>query len=436
MVPRYSLISGSLLLALLGLWLLGAGPSGFAGSKPDGSASGADGAGSGVHGSGGPDSAQRAVGALPSTAVLDAVRSAFPVSPPYRERGRFGPAEERVFGYVVTLMAGDTLRVTVTDARADAGDAIGADGGTAAWTDGGTDGGTAAGTVASADGGTVASGDAGPATNADAGRSAFRLDAFRTGAAPSARPIHLAGSEDAGILTLTVDVPGDVVVLLHGGASGATFVARIERSGGLVFPVAGRGPGDVMGHFLDLRDGGRRLHHGVDIAAPAGNPVRAVAAGIIQQVETTPVGGLTIRLVEDRTGHVHYYAHLAAAFVAPGQRVVAGQTIGGVGNTGNARNTPPHLHYAVFDGPDILDPMKRLRPTVLPFAADSPSDLLGSRGRIRINGAALRDVPTPFGPATSLDLDQPVQVLAETGGYLRVRVDGQQGYLAAWVVGP
>jgi peptidoglycan LD-endopeptidase LytH len=407
MVPRYSLISGSLLLALLGLWLLGAGPSGSVWSRPDGSARGANGVGSGVDGAGGPGSAQRAVGALPSAVVLDAVRSAFPVSPPYRERGRFGPAQERVFGYVVTLMAGDTLRVTVVDA----GDAAGA-AGTAAWADAGT------------------------AATADAGRSAFRLDAFRDGAAPSARPIHLAGSGDVGILTLTVDVPGDVVVLLHGGASGATFVARIERSGGLVFPVAGRGPVDVVGHFLDLRDSGRRLHHGVDIAAPAGNPVRAVAAGIIQQVETTPVGGLTIRLVEDRTGQVHYYAHLAAAFVAPGQRVVAGQTIGGVGNTGNARNTPPHLHYAVYDGPDILDPMKRLRPTVLPFAADSPSDLLGSRGRIRINGAALRDVPTPFGPATSLDLDQPVQVLAETGGYLRVRVDGQQGYLAAWVVGP
>jgi murein DD-endopeptidase MepM/ murein hydrolase activator NlpD len=432
MLPRYSLLTGSLLVALLALWLLGAGPSDLAWSSPDGSAHGVDGAGSGLHGAGGSGSAQRGVGALPATAVLGAVRSAFPVSPPYRERGRFGPAEEHVLGYVVTLMAGDTLRFTVTDA----GDAAGNDVGTSLGTGVGTDVGTGVGTSVGTDVGTDVGTGTRPDAAANADRPAFRLDAFRAGAAPSARPIHLAGSGDDGILTLTVDVPGDVVVLLHGGASGATFVARIERSGGLVFPVAGRGPGDVVGHFLDLRDGGRRLHHGVDIAAPAGNPVRAVAAGIIQQVETTPVGGLTIRLVEDRTGHVHYYAHLAAAFVAPGQRVVAGQTIGGVGNTGNARSTPPHLHYAVFDGPDILDPMKRLRPTVLPFAADSPSELLGNRARIRVDGAALRDVPTPFGPATSLHLDQPVQVLAETGGYLRVRVNGRQGYLAGWVVGP
>jgi peptidoglycan LD-endopeptidase LytH len=387
MVPRPSLIVGSLLAALLGLWLLGAGPPGAAGARS------ADGSGSGLHGGRGTGAAEGGVGALTSAAVRDAVRAAFPVSPPYRERGRFGPAEDRVFGYVLALVAGDTLRVTVTPTAAD---------------------------------------PAGPGADP----SAFQLDAFRAGDSPHARPVHLAGSYDDGVLTLAVDFSGDVVVLLHGAPSGATFTTHIERSGALVFPVAGRGPEDVMGHFLDLRDGGRRLHHGVDIAAPAGNPVRAVAAGTIERVETTPLGGLTIRLVEDRTGHVHYYAHLAAAFVAPGQRVVAGQTIGGVGNTGNARDTPPHLHYGVFHGNDILDPMKVLRPGVLPFAADVPAELLGSRARVRFDGAALRDVPTPFGPATSLGLDQPVAVLAETGGYLRVRVGEQQGYVAAWVVGP
>jgi peptidoglycan LD-endopeptidase LytH len=399
MVPRPSLIVGSLLAALLGLWLLGAGLPGPAGARSASSgAPSADGSADGLHGDRGTGAAEGGLGALTSAAVRDAVRAAFPVSPPYRERGRFGPAEDRVFGYVVALLAGDTLRVTVTPTTA-----AGADAGTA-----------------------------GP----EADRTAFRLDAFRAVDSPHARPVHLAGSHDDGVLTLPVDFSGDVVVLLHGAPSGATFTTHIERSGALVFPVAGRGPDDVMGHFLDLRDGGRRLHHGVDIAAPAGNPVRAVADGTIERVETTPLGGLTIRLVESRTGHVHYYAHLAAAFVAPGQRVVAGQTIGGVGNTGNARNTPPHLHYAVFRGDEILDPMKVLRPSVLPFAADAPAEILGAHARIRIPGAALRDVPTPFGPATSLDLDQPVQVLAETGGYLRVRVDDQQGYLAAWVVGP
>jgi peptidoglycan LD-endopeptidase LytH len=403
MVPRSSFLFGSLLVALLGLWLLGAGPSGSAWPGLYGSADAADGARSGVHGDRRPDSAGRGVGELPAAVVGDAVRAAFPVSPPYRERGRFGPAEGRVFGYVVTLMAGDTLQVMVTRADGDAG----------------------------GDGG-----GAGADTGAEADRSPFRLDAFRAGDSPHARAVHLGGSDDDGNLILTVDFSGDVVVLLHGGPRGATFTTQIERSGALVFPVAGRGAGDVVGHFLDLRDGGRRLHHGVDIAAPAGNPVRAVADGTIERVETTPLGGLTIRLVEHRTGHVHYYAHLAAAFVAPGQRVVAGQTIGGVGNTGNARNTPPHLHYAVFHGNDILDPMKVLRPGVLPFAAGVPAELLGSRARVRFDGAALRDVPTPFGPATSLGLDQPVEVLAETGGYLRVRVGERQGYLAAWVVGP
>jgi murein DD-endopeptidase MepM/ murein hydrolase activator NlpD len=41
-----------------------------------------------------------------------------------------------------------------------------------------------------------------------------------------------------------------------------------------------------------------------------------------------------------------YYAHLDQQLVRPGQRVVAGDTIGLVGNTGNARTKDPHLHLA------------------------------------------------------------------------------------------
>jgi murein DD-endopeptidase MepM/ murein hydrolase activator NlpD len=43
-----------------------------------------------------------------------------------------------------------------------------------------------------------------------------------------------------------------------------------------------------------------------------------------------------------------YYAHLDRQAVTPGQRVNAGDLVGWVGNTGNARTTPPHLHFGVY----------------------------------------------------------------------------------------
>jgi peptidoglycan LD-endopeptidase LytH len=334
----------------------------------------------------GPDRTRHA---LPSSAALGALRSALVVTPPYQERGRLGSGDAGI-GYRVPLLPGDTLRVTVT----------------------------------------TLGGPVGPAA------PAIRLHAYRPAHLEAETPYPIASGSVDGPLVLIADEPGDVIVLLHGDGGGAGFTTRIERSGALVFPVAGRGPDDVVGHFLDIRDGGRRAHHGVDIGAPAGNPVRAVANGVIERVETTPLGGLTIRLIEDRTGHIHYYAHLSAALVEAGQRVTAGRTIGAVGNTGNARNTPPHLHYGVFDGSDILDPMKILRPEPAGFLDEAPSELLGARGRVLVAGAAKRPVPARMGPGVSLTLHQPVEILAETDRYFRVRIDDREGYLAQWVVEP
>jgi peptidoglycan LD-endopeptidase LytH len=315
----------------------------------------------------------------PPAGTLSALRTAPTVSPPYVERALLRPGGEGGLGYRVALRAGDTLRVAV-------------------------------------EGGAV------------------RLHAYPAAEIALPDPVILAGSRGEGQLELVADRSGDVVILLHGAPGGDVLTVRLDRSGALVFPVAGKGPEDVLSHFLDSRDGGRRAHHGVDIAAPRGNPVRAVADGTIERVETTPVGGLTVRLVEARTGHVHYFAHLSSAFVKAGDRVVAGQTLGGVGNTGNARNTPPHLHYAVFDGRAILDPIRILVPAPTTFD-DPPSPRLGTQARTRVAGAAVRPAPVSVGPARTLELDQPVLILSEIGRYYRIRTEGiGEGYVAKWVV--
>ena len=64
-------------------------------------------------------------------------------------------------------------------------------------------------------------------------------------------------------------------------------------------------------------------------------------------------------------GERHYYAHLDDwdPALAKGEVVDPGTPLGSVGNTGNARTTPPHLHYGIYGRDGAVDPLPRLRST-------------------------------------------------------------------------
>ena len=92
-----------------------------------------------------------------------------------------------------------------------------------------------------------------------------------------------------------------------------------------------------------------RSHQGVDIFAPRGTPVLSATEGIVFRVGTNRLGGQVINVLGPGR-QVHYYAHLDryGAF-REGDAVMPGEILGYVGNTGNARDTPSHLHYGVYD---------------------------------------------------------------------------------------
>ncbi len=92
----------------------------------------------------------------------------------------------------------------------------------------------------------------------------------------------------------------------------------------------------------DGRPGG--YHAGIDLAAPAGTPVRAAAAGRVVGVERFRVRGLAVILVHG-AGVCAIYQHLRRALVGPGERVAAGERLGEVGTSG--LSTGPHLHLEV-----------------------------------------------------------------------------------------
>lgn len=92
------------------------------------------------------------------------------------------------------------------------------------------------------------------------------------------------------------------------------------------------------------RSGGRR-HKGVDMFASRGEPLYAVQSGVAS-ASSSSLGGITVHLRAD-TGFTYYYAHLDSRTFSGSIRVDQGDTLGTVGNTGNARTTSPHLHFEI-----------------------------------------------------------------------------------------
>lgn len=113
----------------------------------------------------------------------------------------------------------------------------------------------------------------------------------------------------------------------------------------LFMPVQGVSPDDLRDGFGDPRSGGRS-HKGLDIFAPSGTPVLAAVGGKVVKTGNSGLGGLRV-WVEGDDGRAYYYAHLSSIAVNEGQRVSAGQNLGGVGATGNAEGTSPHLHFSI-----------------------------------------------------------------------------------------
>ncbi len=100
--------------------------------------------------------------------------------------------------------------------------------------------------------------------------------------------------------------------------------------------------------FGALRGAGR-VHEGLDIFAAAGTPVVSATGGIVSRVSTNALGGLVIYTF-GAGGRTYYYAHLSRyGRFEEGDFIKPGDVLGYVGNTGNARGTPPHLHFGVYE---------------------------------------------------------------------------------------
>ncbi|MBU6121699.1 M23 family metallopeptidase [Hymenobacter siberiensis] len=176
--------------------------------------------------------------------------------------------------------------------------------------------------------------------------------------------------------------------------SAGRYTLRLRREPSLsIFPVLGRRDAAAGSFWGADRDGGARRHEGIDIFAPRGTPAVAATAGYISRTGETPLGGRVVWLADAEHGEHLYYAHLDKQLVVPGQHVRAGDTLGLVGNTGNARTTVPHLHFGIYrSGQGALDPLPFVRRAARPLSTPAGPDRRGEFVRLRTE-AVLRPSP-------------------------------------------
>ncbi|HSF85582.1 MAG TPA: LysM peptidoglycan-binding domain-containing M23 family metallopeptidase [Acidimicrobiia bacterium] len=159
----------------------------------------------------------------------------------------------------------------------------------------------------------------------------------------------IVGGDTLSVIAARFDTTVDQLLKLNGMSdpNRITAGASLTVPGqGFICPV----PNAIYINDWHFPRPGGRLHVGTDMFAPAGTPILAPVSGELEQIDGS-LGGLQFWLHGD-DGHRYIGSHMAS-FGLEG-RVQAGDIIGRVGNTGNARTTPPHLHFEIaVDGVEI-----------------------------------------------------------------------------------
>ena len=217
-----------------------------------------------------------------------------------------------------------------------------------------------------------------------------------------------------------------VVQKNHGPPSPINII--IYSKAKLAFPVAGKDNRAIQSLWGAPRDGGRRRHKGIDIFAKRGTPILAGSNGRISYAGSKGRGGKQVWLRSSELRKSIYYAHLDSILVSKGTSVMKGDTIGHVGNTGNAKTTPPHLHLGIYGQHGAVDPLPFVEIKEIPKPVFRTVPV---RGNITDKNSNIRIGPdkdflklTDFKPAGEM------QIIGQVGNWFMIKNDEQQtGYI-------
>ena len=183
-------------------------------------------------------------------------------------------------------------------------------------------------------------------------------------------------------------------------------------------------------------------HEGIDIMAPMGSKIFAVAPGRITRVRTNPEGhnyGIHVR-IDHIEGYRTIYAHLKQAIVRVGQQVQAGQLLGFANDTGNSFGSHLHLTlkkkdenyknwpYHIFDPTPFLLPLLGFQKPAGPYtdgwAYTAGLTIVGELAQANTGGINLRKTPSVYGQKIDLVPGGTIMILTgnKRGKYSSVQV--------------
>lgn len=241
---------------------------------------------------------------------------------------------------------------------------------------------------------------------------------------------EIRAAPGASYVLMDVDETADYKVIIQPELiANAPFTMRIYTQPTYTFPVRDTGNRNIQSLWGASRDAGRRSHEGVDIFADRGTPVVAVSDGRVSFTGERGLGGKQVWLRDKPFGRSVYYAHLDSILVNTGQRVSVGDTLGLVGNSGNARTTTPHLHFGIYKGySGAIDPLPFIR------IRETPSEEAGfdsSLGSINRNKAEVRIGPsTKHSQISDLHAKDSVRILGRAGNWYHIQAqDSLKGFI-------
>ena len=183
-------------------------------------------------------------------------------------------------------------------------------------------------------------------------------------------------------------------------------------SGEYMFPVLGATANDFSDDWGAPR-ATTGQHQGLDVFAPAGTPILAIADGTVFRVGWNNLGGRRLWLA-DRHGNLFYFAHLAgfSPLATEGAAVERGDVIGFVGTSGDAQGTPPHLHFEIHPGggwavppyPYVMTWLTGVRQPVVQGAVTAPDPVDTTATQPATTTAKPKPVkpkPAPVAPTTT-----------------------------------
>lgn len=317
--------------------------------------------------------------------LLDSVE----VSLPYTEAGKFFPRSFPVYSYELALNPGENLQVAV---------------------------------------------------DTDSIATLVFLDLYkRTG--DSLPDYELVTSAEFGTKAIQMEVsdPGIYKVLMQPEIEAHTsFNIEMYKEPVYFFPVAGMGNRAIQSFWGASRDAGRRSHEGVDIFAAKGTPVVATTSGRVTSTGNKGLGGKQVWLRDRERGHSLYYAHLDSITARAGSIVSIGDTLGFVGNTGNAQTTPPHLHFGIYKGyRGAINPLPFIFQSEKPDPIHFPEDTFKENRAITIRGANIRTGPsTQTTILNTLVARDTLKVLGKTTNWFHVRTDHGNSYIHESLIAP